>query len=42
MLLEIVVIEQLEILSERGLQTRVTLLDVQLVAVVGDIKQVAH
>ena len=41
-LLEIVVVEQVEVLTERGLQSRVTLRDVQGVAVVGDVEQVAH
>ena len=41
-LLEVVVVEEVEVLTERGLQTRVTFLDVQGVAVVGDVEQVAH
>ena len=40
--LHVVIVEQAEILSERGLQTRVTFLDVQRVAVVGDVEQVGH
>ena len=38
----VVVVEEAEVLSERGLQTRVTLTDVHRVAVVGDVEQVAH
>ena len=40
--LEIVVIEQTEILRERWLKSRITLRDVQRVAIISDIKQVAH
>ena len=40
--LGIVVVEDTQVLSERGLQARVTLTDVQWVAIVGDIEQVVH
>ena len=39
MVLHEVVVEQSEVLGERWLQTRVTLRDVQRVAVICDIKQ---
>ena len=41
-LLEVIVVEEVEILRERGLQTRVTTRDAQRIAIVDDIKQVAH
>ena len=40
--LDIVVVEQAEVLGERGFQTRVTLFDVQGIGVVGDVEQVGH
>ena len=40
--LHVVVVEDTEVLRERGLQTRVTPLDVQRVAVIDDVEQVAH
>ena len=42
MSLHVVVVEDTEVLRERGLQTRVTPLDVQRVAVIDDVEQVAH
>ena len=40
--LGIVVVEDTQVLGERGFQSWVTLADVQRVAIVGDIEQVAH
>ena len=40
--LHVVVVEETEVLRERGFQSRITNLDVQRVAVVNDLKQVAH
>ena len=42
MCLHVVVVEDTEVLRERGLQTGVTPLDVQRVAVIDDVEQVAH
>ena len=42
MVLNIVVIEQAEILGERRFQSGITLTNVQRVAVIGNIQQVAH
>ena len=42
MLLEIIIIEKGEVLGERGFQARVTLCNTPIVAVVLDIKQIAH
>ena len=41
-LLEVIVVEQVKVLTERRLQTRVTTLNVQGVAVIYDIQQIAH
>ena len=41
-LLEVIVVEQLEVLTERRLQTWVTTCNVQGVAIIFDIQQVAH
>ena len=41
-LLEVIVVEQLEVLTERRLQARVTSCNVQGVAVIYDIQQIAH
>ena len=42
MALHVIVVEDTEVLRERGLQSRVTFLDVQGVAVIDDVEQVAH
>ena len=42
MVLDVVVVEQLEVLGERGFQASITLSDVQRVRVVLDIEKVSH
>ena len=42
MILDVVVIEQMEILSKRRFQPWITLTYVQRVAIVGNIQQIAH
>ena len=42
MLLYIVVVEESEVVGERWLQSRISLLDVERIAVVGDVEQVGH
>ena len=42
MVLDIVIIEQAEVLCERGFQSRVTLPDVQRVTIIRDVQQVTH
>ena len=41
-LLYIVVVEESEVVGERWLQSRISLLDVERIAVVGDVEQVGH
>ena len=42
MILDIVVVEKTEILGERWFQSWVTLLDVEWIAVIGNIEQIGH